>query len=107
MAAWAISRNFLPISTRGSGRFNFAKTVSLYAGSSEYFSFKHFCDGFFELAHRYQVALIGGDLTEGPLSITIQALGCIPAQKALLRKGAKPSDLIYVTGTLQAAGLFF
>jgi thiamine-monophosphate kinase len=64
-----------------------------------------FCDGFFTLANRYQVQLIGGDLTHGPLSITVQALGLVPTLKAILRRGAKPSDLIYVSGTLGDAGL--
>lgn len=59
-----------------------------------------FCDGLFLLANQYQVALIGGDTTRGPLSITIQAMGFVPTGKALLRSAAKPGDLIYVTGTL-------
>ncbi len=62
------------------------------------------CDGFFALADRYQVQLIGGDLTRGPLSITIQALGFVPPQSALMRSTAKPGDLIYVTGTVGDAG---
>lgn len=66
---------------------------------------QEFCDGFFTLANRHQVQLIGGDLTHGPLSITIQALGFIPSGYALLRSQAKPGDLIYVTGTLGDAGL--
>ncbi|TAK73541.1 MAG: thiamine-phosphate kinase [Gammaproteobacteria bacterium] len=64
-----------------------------------------FCDGFFTLANRYQVQLIGGDLTHGPLAITVQAIGFIPTRKAILRSGAKAGDLIYVTGTLGEAGL--
>ena len=64
-----------------------------------------FSNGFFTLANRYSVQLIGGDLTHGPLSITIQALGLIPAGLAILRSQAKPTDLIYVTGTLGDAGL--
>jgi len=64
-----------------------------------------FCTGFFTLANRYQVQLIGGDLTKGPLSITIQAMGLLPKNKALRRDHAKPGDLIYVTGTLGDAGL--
>lgn len=64
-----------------------------------------FCDGFFTLANRYKVELIGGDLTHGPLSITVQAIGFLPSQKMLLRKNAQPADLIYVTGTLGDAGL--
>lgn len=64
-----------------------------------------FCEGFFSLANEYQTDLIGGDLTHGPLSITVQLLGLVPTQTAILRSQAKPNDLIYVTGTLGDAGL--
>jgi thiamine-monophosphate kinase len=64
-----------------------------------------FAEGFFALAHRHGVQLIGGDLTRGPLSITVQALGQIPAGQAICRSGAQPGDLIYVSGTLGDAGL--
>jgi len=64
-----------------------------------------FCSGFFTLANRYQVQLIGGDLTHGPLSITVQAIGFIPCGQGIRRSQAKPDDLIYVTGTLGDAGL--
>jgi thiamine-monophosphate kinase len=66
---------------------------------------KEFCRGFFELAKRFGVELIGGDLTRGPLSITVQAQGFLPEGKALKRSGAKVGDLIFVTNTLGDAGL--
>lgn len=66
---------------------------------------KAFSDGLFSLANRYTTKLIGGDITRGPLSITVQAHGFIPAGSALKRNGAKPGDLIYVTNTLGDAGL--
>ena len=59
-----------------------------------------FVRGFGELARRYQVALVGGDTTRGPLTITVQVIGYLPAGKALTRHGARPGDLIFVTGTL-------
>lgn len=65
----------------------------------------HFAQGFFALANRYQVQLIGGDLTRGPLSITIQAMGLVPNNQFLRRSGAKVDDLIYVTHTLGDAAL--
>lgn len=64
-----------------------------------------FCEGFFTLANRHHVQLIGGDLTHGDLSITIQAMGLVPKGQAILRSGAKPSDLIYVSGSLGDAAL--
>lgn len=64
-----------------------------------------FARGFLQLAARYSVDLIGGDTTSGPLSMTVQAMGSVPAGKALLRSTAKPGDLIYVTGVLGDGGL--
>jgi thiamine-monophosphate kinase len=63
-----------------------------------------FAKGFFNLAQQYQVQLIGGDTTHGPLSITVQVQGFVPQGKALKRSGAKPGDKIYVSGTLGDAG---
>jgi thiamine-monophosphate kinase len=64
-----------------------------------------FCRGFFNLADRFAVQLVGGDTTQGPLSITVQAHGFVPQGKALQRHGAQPGDHIYVTGSLGDAGL--
>ena len=66
---------------------------------------EQFSRGFFELASRYNVQLVGGDITQGPLSITVQAHGFVPAGKALHRQGARPGDLVCVTGSLGDAGL--
>jgi thiamine-monophosphate kinase len=64
-----------------------------------------FAQGFFELAQRFSVALIGGDLTRGPLSITMQLHGFVPEGRALRRSGAQAGHYIYVTGTLGDAAL--
>ncbi|MBL4942693.1 MAG: thiamine-phosphate kinase [Colwellia sp.] len=64
-----------------------------------------FCTGAFELCEYYNVQLIGGDTTQGPLSITITAQGLTPEGKYLSRSGAKPGDWIYVTGELGDAAL--
>ncbi len=66
-----------------------------------------FCEGFFQLLKQYDIQLIGGDTTKGPLSITITAQGLVPKGEAMTRKGAKIGDDIYVTGFLgdSAAGL--
>jgi thiamine-monophosphate kinase len=64
-----------------------------------------FARGFAELAHKHDVALIGGDTTQGPLSVTVTTLGFVPAGEALTRGGARLGDGVFVTGTLgDAAG---
>ncbi len=64
-----------------------------------------FSRGFFELAERYGVQLVGGDTCRGPLAVSVQMHGFVPQHAALRRTGAMPGDLIYVTGTLGDAGL--
>jgi thiamine-monophosphate kinase len=64
-----------------------------------------FCEGVFELCDFYNVELIGGDTTQGPLSITITAQGLTPQGSYLSRAGAKTGDWLYVTGELGDAAL--
>ncbi len=61
--------------------------------------------GFDRLARSYGIALVGGDMTRGPLTITVQIQGLVPAATAILRRGARPGDLVCVSGTLGDAGL--
>ena len=64
-----------------------------------------FCQGLFTLAAEHNVALIGGDTTRGPLTLSITLQGLVPAGQALRRDGAKVGDAIYVSGYLGDAGL--
>jgi thiamine-monophosphate kinase len=67
-----------------------------------------FLEGLLSLAETYNVPLAGGDLVESPIAVAdIVLTGAVPCGKALLRAGARPGDLLYVTGTLggAAAGL--
>lgn len=66
-----------------------------------------FVDGFAALAAEHRVALVGGDTTRGPLSITVAVHGFVPRGTALRRDGARAGDAVFVSGTLgdAAAGL--
>ncbi len=67
-----------------------------------------FYDGLLALADAHGTPLAGGDLAESPLAVAdIVLVGSVPRGRALLRSGAKPGDLLYVTGALggAAAGL--
>ena len=65
-----------------------------------------FARGFFALAERFGVDLVGGDTTRSPLlTITITALGEVPSGVAMYRAGARPGDDIWVSGELGGAAL--
>ncbi|RDJ00273.1 thiamine-phosphate kinase [Dyella solisilvae] len=66
-----------------------------------------FADGFTQLAQPHRLALIGGDTTSGPLSVSVAVHGFVPPGQALVRGGARAGDVVLVTGTLgdAAAGL--
>lgn len=66
---------------------------------------KQFTNGFFACAKEFQVDLIGGDTTRGPLTINVQIMGEVPGGKALKRSGAKVGDEIWVSGNLGDAAL--
>ncbi len=58
-------------------------------------------DGLFALCDQSNVALVGGDTTRADtLSLTVTALGWIPAGQAIQRSGAQIGDLIVVSNTL-------
>ncbi len=55
----------------------------------------------------YDVDLVGGDTTSSPkgLTISVTAIGSVPADRITYRSGAKPGDILCVTGDLGAAYL--
>jgi thiamine-monophosphate kinase len=65
---------------------------------------ERFSAGLLNLADANGVALVGGDTTRGPLTVSVQILGHVPRGTALRRSGAGEGDLLVVTGTLGDAG---
>jgi thiamine-monophosphate kinase len=59
-----------------------------------------FATGFGRLAREQNVTLAGGNLSRGPLNITVQLAGHVAANTALRRSGAHEGDEIWVSGTL-------
>lgn len=60
-----------------------------------------FVDGFFSGVREHGVELAGGDLSHADkLYCDVTALGSVPRGKAVLRSGARPGDLVYVSGPL-------
>jgi thiamine-monophosphate kinase len=83
------------------------------SGGKEWLS--RFFDGLLALAEQYKVPLAGGDTTQCPefdcrgrrgaamIAVDIVLLGSVKRGRALLRSGARPGDIIYVTGALGGA----
>jgi len=59
-----------------------------------------FTRGFFALADKFNVVLVGGDTTKGPLSITVSVKGIVPRGLALQRNKAQIGDLICVSSDI-------
>ena len=66
---------------------------------------ERFSAGFFALAQRHQLDLVGGDTTCGPLNLCVTIMGEVPASLALRRDGAKVGDEVWVSGNLGDAAL--
>jgi thiamine-monophosphate kinase len=64
-----------------------------------------FAKGFFDLAEEFNVSLVGGDTTRGPLSLNVTIMGEVPMGAALRRSGAKAGNDIWVSGHIGDAAL--
>jgi thiamine-monophosphate kinase len=55
----------------------------------------------------FAITLLGGDssATPGPATLSLTALGTVAAGQAILRRGAQPGDLVYVSGTIGDSAL--
>jgi len=65
-----------------------------------------FAAGLREDQDAFSIALFGGDTTAtgGPLTVAITAFGTVPHGTMIRRNGAKPGDLVFVSGTIGDAG---
>jgi thiamine-monophosphate kinase len=63
-------------------------------------TFDGIVDGFLALASAEGVALVGGNLSRspGPVVVDVLAVGTVRPRRVLTRGGARPGDLVFVTG---------
>ncbi|MDX1634710.1 MAG: thiamine-phosphate kinase [Marinobacter sp.] len=79
-------------------------TLALTLPSSDQAWLEAFGHGLQAAARAFDLALAGGDTTRGPLTVTIQVHGTVPDGAAITRGGARPADLVCVSGALGDAG---
>tara|TARA_R110000824_G_scaffold336_10_gene2351 strand:+ start:36042 stop:37034 length:993 start_codon:yes stop_codon:yes gene_type:complete len=103
IAQRALAVNLSDLAAMGAEPLAF--TLSLSLPSTEASWLEAFSQGLKHMVQGYQCPLIGGDISKGPLSITIQVHGLVDRGQALTRSGASVGDLVFVSGELGAAGL--
>ena len=99
----ALAVNLSDLAAMGATPEWFTLALTLPDVNHEWLS--EFSAGLKALAQQFNIMLVGGDTTRGPLSISIQVMGFVESNHALLRSGANTGDKIYVTGTLGDAAV--
>jgi len=105
IARKALRVNLSDLAAKGATPAGFVLTLALRAADDAWL--KPFAHALGEDAALFGCRLLGGDTvsTPGPLTISITALGHVPAGKMVRRSGARPGDRVVVTGTIGDAAL--
>ena len=101
---YAAAVNLSDIAAAGARPLGFVAALSMPADTDVEF-LRGLAQGMDECTREFDIAVLGGDTKEAPsLSIAGTAFGRVPKGRILLRTGAKPGDVIVVTGDLGRAG---
>ena len=106
VAKKALRVNLSDLAAKGAEPLGFLLTLVLPRGAGEQWV-AAFAGGLKEDAETYRCPLFGGDTdgTPGPITVSIAAFGHVPHGKMVRRAGARPGDLVVVTGTIGDATL--
>lgn len=101
---YATAVNLSDIAAAGARPLGFVAALSMPASTDVEF-LRGLAQGIEECVREFGIAVLGGDTKEADiLSIAGTALGRVRKDRILLRTGARPGDLIVVTGDLGRAG---
>lgn len=103
IAQRALAVNLSDLAAMGAEPLAFTLGLTLPQAQPDWL--ESFSRGLEFMVQSYQCPLIGGDISKGPLSITIQVHGLLDRDRKLTRSGARVGDLVFVSGALGAAGL--
>jgi thiamine-monophosphate kinase len=102
----ALSVNISDIAAMGGKPLYYLVTVGIPEGFPSK-DVEAIFEGMNQIASNFRMILIGGDTcaSKSGLLLSVTVIGEIDSLKAILRNGANPGDLIYVTGTLGDSSL--
>lgn len=105
VARKALRVNLSDLAAKGAAPAGFVLTLALRSKEDAWL--RPFAAALGEDAQTFACPLLGGDTvsTPGPQMISITAFGRVPKGRMVGRMGAKPGDLILVTGTIGDAAL--
>lgn len=95
IAERALRTNLSDLAAMGAEPLWFTLALTLPEANEDWL--RSFSRGLFICAREYGIALVGGDTTSGPLSITIQVMGATEPKNTLRRDGANIGDFVLVT----------
>jgi thiamine-monophosphate kinase len=103
----ALAVNLSDLAAMGATPAWFTLALTLPLSLAEESWLEGFSRGLLDLARQFDMALVGGDTTSGPLAVTVQVMGHVAKGAAVRRSGAGAGDAIFVSGTPgdAAAGL--
>ena len=101
----ALAANLSDLSAMGARPLGFLIALTLPEADNQWLEL--FSKTISTLSHQYRIPLVGGNLSRGPLSVTMTIMGTVPEGSALTRSGAQVGDAVYTTGYTgdAAAGL--
>jgi thiamine-monophosphate kinase len=101
IARKGLAVNLSDLAAKGAKPEGFVLSLALPEGWDEAW-LSGFAAGLVGIAAESGCPLIGGDTvsTPGPLMLSITAFGSVPAGRMVLRSGARPGDLVLVSGTI-------
>jgi len=106
VARKALRVNLSDLAAKGATPAGFLLTTALPKGTGEAW-LSDFAQGLAADIEEFDCPLFGGDTvsTPGPITISVTAFGLLPEGTAVRRRGAKPGDVVVVSGAIGDAVL--